>query len=461
MEDIQRMLLMTFRTVALAAPWAWSSWATTSPGDVPWAPSIRLSQSRTGVIDGSWSRSRCTSWTAKAPTSGVSSRARTISPTSSAGAIAEAQQPVRQHVGAGARVAGADHLLRQPSQVLHQRHAQVDGHGPELADAERLDALIGPHEARERLELEAAVGMGDIGPRQPIRARGAGEMARGDLRQRLVVAAREVVPDLPELLVDDVEVVEEPLLGERDLALRADRLDDVVIPGEENAPVLADPGKEIPPLAGLSLVLLGRGQALCVLLEALDAEELGADGLLRDPVGIQAHGEGGLRERRKARYLRSSSSSSAVRSSIAKAANRFRRPRPCRRTAAGSRPSPSTPRTARRRRPRGCGARWAKACGSSPSRAGSDRRSRPPGPWPLRPAGARAPSPRADRRAGCRARWAVPPGGSACSCERGELLRVVMRRSIALLRNPSSVPRRISTGARSAEGGFASRGALR
>ena len=42
MEDIQRMLLMTFRTVALAAPWAWSSRATTSPDEVPWAPSLAV-----------------------------------------------------------------------------------------------------------------------------------------------------------------------------------------------------------------------------------------------------------------------------------------------------------------------------------------------------------------------------------------------------------------------------------
>ena len=133
-----------------------------------------------------------------------------------------------------------------------------------------------------------------------------------------------MVSDLSELLVHDVEVVEEPLLGERDLALRPDRRDDVVIPGQEYAPVLADPGKKITSLASLA-GLPGRGQALRVLLEPLDAEELGADRLLQDPLGIPAHERGGLRERRNARYLRSSSSSSAVRSSIAKASSRFRR----------------------------------------------------------------------------------------------------------------------------------------
>ena len=85
MEDIHRMLLMMFRTVALAAPWAWCSWATTSLGDVPWALSFRLSQTRAGMIDASWSRSRWTSWTANARARGVSSRPRRTSSVFSAG----------------------------------------------------------------------------------------------------------------------------------------------------------------------------------------------------------------------------------------------------------------------------------------------------------------------------------------------------------------------------------------
>jgi hypothetical protein len=40
----------------------------------------------------------------------------------------------------------ADHLLCQPSQILHERHAQVDRHRPELPDGERRDALVGPDE---------------------------------------------------------------------------------------------------------------------------------------------------------------------------------------------------------------------------------------------------------------------------------------------------------------------------
>ena len=73
------MLVMMFRTVAFAAPWAWCSRATASVADVPWALSFRLSQTRAGVTNSSWSRSRWTNWTANAPARGVASRWRRAS----------------------------------------------------------------------------------------------------------------------------------------------------------------------------------------------------------------------------------------------------------------------------------------------------------------------------------------------------------------------------------------------
>ena len=153
----------------------------------------------------------------------------------------------------------------------------MDGHSPELTDAQRLDALVGQNEASKRLQLEAAVGVGHVGPGQPIDARGSREVAGGDLWQPAVVAFRKVVSDLSELLVHDVEVVEEPFLGERDLTLLLDRLDDIVVRRQKYAPVLADPGKKTPSLGGCLGDSLGRGEALGVLLEALDPEQLGAD----------------------------------------------------------------------------------------------------------------------------------------------------------------------------------------
>jgi hypothetical protein len=102
-------------------------------------------------------------------------------------------------------------------------------------------------------------------------------VARGDFRQQAVVAFREVILDPPELFVHDVEVVEEPLLGRCDLALRPGCLDDVPVGGHQRLAVLTDPGEEIAPFARLVGGALSGGQTLGVLLQPFDAEDLGAD----------------------------------------------------------------------------------------------------------------------------------------------------------------------------------------
>jgi hypothetical protein len=167
----------------------------------------------------------------------------------------------------------------------------VNGHCPQLADLERLDALVGPDEASKCLQLEPAVGVGHIGPSQPIDPWASRQVALGDLRQSAVVAPREMVPDLPKLLVGHVKVVEEPLLGERELALLQDRFDDVPIRVQKHAAVFADPGEEVPPPRGLRRGALSRGQTLGVLLQASDAKDLGSDRLF-----FVRRGDGHVRE---------------------------------------------------------------------------------------------------------------------------------------------------------------------
>ncbi len=60
------MLVMMLRTVTFDAPCRWCSSRTTVSAVVPSAASRSSSQVSAGVTLGSWSRSRCTSWTAKA-----------------------------------------------------------------------------------------------------------------------------------------------------------------------------------------------------------------------------------------------------------------------------------------------------------------------------------------------------------------------------------------------------------
>ena len=141
----------------------------------------------------------------------------------------------------------------------------MDADCPKFTDAERLDALVGPDECLQRLQVKSTVGMRNISPGQPVDARVPCEVvALGDLRQELVKTPREVVPDLPDLPVYDVKVVEEPLLGLRDLTLLSNRLDDVPVPSEKHVSVLLDAGEEPASFCAFIADGLGRGQALGV-----------------------------------------------------------------------------------------------------------------------------------------------------------------------------------------------------
>ena len=136
--------------------------------------------------------------------------------------------------------------------------------------------------AHELGAVEAAVAVADQLDRERVDAGVPGLLPRGELGQLAVVAAREVLADVPDLGGDEVVVVEEPLrrggdelaavhvAGER--AVRLAQHADVVVEAREDAPrraprrVHREPGRE---RAG-------------ALVEPLDAEQLVAERLLGD-----------------------------------------------------------------------------------------------------------------------------------------------------------------------------------
>ena len=212
-----------------------------------------------------------------------SRRAQGLAATGSASPSPTSEQAVGQGVGLLARRSAADDALGRAPQVLDQHDPQRDRHRPELADRERLHALVGAHEAAERLRVEAAVGVRDERPGQAEDARIALEGPFRELGQLAIEAAREIVADLADLLLDDVEVVDQPLGGRRDGAFLADRRADGAIRGEQHPAVVAQPLRQRPTGAGPRRHALGSREALGMLLEALDAEELGADRLFGVP----------------------------------------------------------------------------------------------------------------------------------------------------------------------------------
>ncbi len=142
-----------------------------------------------------------------------------------------------------------DDALGQPAQVLDQDEAQRDRDGPELSHGERLRGLIRDDEAPQGFGVEPAVGVRDEGRRQRVNAGIALERSGVELRKLAVVVLRHVVANLPQLLLDDVEVVDEPLGGGRDRPFFADRVGHRPIGLEQNAAVLAETGEERAPLS--------------------------------------------------------------------------------------------------------------------------------------------------------------------------------------------------------------------
>ena len=142
------MLVTTLRTVTFIAPWRWCSSRTSASALVPSAARRSSSQRSSGVTVGSCSRSRCTSCTAKARGSGrlveptqQRLRARRLAP-------ADSEQPIGEGVGFLTRRPAPDDSLGDASHVLDQHDAQRDRDRPQLADRERLHALVGTHETR-------------------------------------------------------------------------------------------------------------------------------------------------------------------------------------------------------------------------------------------------------------------------------------------------------------------------
>ena len=65
-------------------------------------------------------------------------------------------------------------------------------------------------------------------------------MALGQFGELAVVVGRQVVADLPELLVDDVEVVDEPFGRRRDRTFVLDRTGQEAVRREQDTAILGD-----------------------------------------------------------------------------------------------------------------------------------------------------------------------------------------------------------------------------
>src|SRR5260370_13005486 len=119
--------------------------------------------------------------------------------------------------------------------------------------------------------------MSDEGPGNSEYTRIAGEWTVRQFGQLAVKCGRKIVPDLANLRLDDVKIVDQPLGGGSDWIVIVSRLRDGAIGVEQGLVVVSEPlGKRSADPRSLRDALRGR-QALGMLLEALRAEQFRSD----------------------------------------------------------------------------------------------------------------------------------------------------------------------------------------
>jgi hypothetical protein len=100
-----------------------------------------------------------------------------------------------------------------PPHALDEAQPQHRGERPELADPEWRDLLERPDEAVQILELDPGLGMGDQGDDDLVDPGEAGQPPAGQLRQLAVVTPGQALPHLQDVLLNHVQVVEQPFAG--------------------------------------------------------------------------------------------------------------------------------------------------------------------------------------------------------------------------------------------------------
>ncbi len=73
--------------------------------------------------------------------------------------IASAEQAVDEAVSLFARAPAANDAIRQLAEVLNEHDTEGDRQGPQLADGERLNPLVGIYKPPQKLRLKSAVGV--------------------------------------------------------------------------------------------------------------------------------------------------------------------------------------------------------------------------------------------------------------------------------------------------------------
>ncbi len=187
------------------------------------------------------------------------------------GRVDEPQSPAARVLALPAR---RHDVRREPAELVHEGDTEHDRDGPDLPDRQRRDALIGADVADERLQVEAPRGVRDELPGDQEHPRVAEIGAGRQLGQLDVVLPRQVLADGPDLVLDDVMVVAQPVFRRHGLAAPPGR-GQVAIGRIELPGAVVEVGNERPAARGVRQQRAVRRQPGRVRFELLLAEEVG------------------------------------------------------------------------------------------------------------------------------------------------------------------------------------------
>jgi hypothetical protein len=141
--------------------------------------------------------------------------------------------------------------------------------------------LVTGQELDQLLAIETAVAVPDELDRNRVDPRMTGVLAGGQRGKGARVRARQIPPDVGNLGRDEMEVIEEPVGGEHDVASVADIVGQRAIRAPQHADVVLEARIRVPcPPARVGIDGESSRQGERTLLEPLDAQELVAQRLL-------------------------------------------------------------------------------------------------------------------------------------------------------------------------------------
>ena len=166
---------------------------------------------------------------------------------------------------------GGSHPSRDATQILYQCQTKHDGNGPEFPELERRDGLVGCHHRGQAFGSDPAVDMRDQFQSNIVHPGKAGRRALQQPWKLRAVGLGKMAAGGPDLLFDQVKIVQQPFVRRRHPAVGCHRGHNHLMRFEQHRFVLLQAAQQV--VRSSSRVhFVTTGQSFCMPLE-LDRTE--------------------------------------------------------------------------------------------------------------------------------------------------------------------------------------------